>query len=204
MDRPALFRYGLLGMPLAFLALPLYVHLPNLYAREFGVPLAVVGALLFGVRLADAVIDPMLGVLGDRLFARSSFHAWRAGALAAAVLAAGFAAVMVPPALSVSALVTFAAAALLVTYLAFSLLTVIHQAWGAKLGGGDVAQSRIVGWRSRRCRQSLRRSRSCSHWACGPGEVRRCRQRRPAQRPPPNGGSPCAMRGSAACWPCSC
>jgi GPH family glycoside/pentoside/hexuronide:cation symporter len=147
MGRLALLRYGLLGMPLAFLALPLYVHLPNLYARDFGVPLAVVGALLFGVRLADAVVDPLLGVLGERLFARSARRAWAAGAIAAAVLAAGFAAVFVPPAVGVPALVAFAAAALLVTYLAFSLLTVIHQAWGAKLGGGDVAQSRIVGWR---------------------------------------------------------
>lgn len=147
MERAALFRYGLLGMPLAFLALPLYVHLPNLYAREFGVPLAVVGALLFGVRLLDAAVDPWLGLWGERLFARSSARAWRAGALAAAVLAAGFAAVLLPPAVAAPALVAFAAAALVVTYLAFSLLTVVHQAWGAKLGGGDVAQSRIVGWR---------------------------------------------------------
>ena len=28
--------YGLLGLPLAFVALPLYVLLPNHYAREFG------------------------------------------------------------------------------------------------------------------------------------------------------------------------
>ena len=38
--------YGLLGLPLAFVALPLYVILPNHYAREFGVPLALLGAIL--------------------------------------------------------------------------------------------------------------------------------------------------------------
>ena len=27
-------RYGLMGLPLAFVALPLYVLLPNYYARE--------------------------------------------------------------------------------------------------------------------------------------------------------------------------
>ena len=43
-------RYGLLGLPLAFLALPLYVQLPNLYARDFGVPLASIGLLLLGAR----------------------------------------------------------------------------------------------------------------------------------------------------------
>ena len=37
--------YGLLGLPLAFVALPLYVLLPNHYAREFGMPLATLGAV---------------------------------------------------------------------------------------------------------------------------------------------------------------
>ncbi|MDO9200044.1 MAG: MFS transporter, partial [Hydrogenophaga sp.] len=50
--------YGLLGLPLAFVALPLYVILPNHYAREFGAPLAALGAVLLGARLIDAVLDP--------------------------------------------------------------------------------------------------------------------------------------------------
>ena len=65
-------RYGLMGLPLAFVALPLYVLLPNHYARNFGVPLAALGALLLGARLFDALIDPMLGRWSDRLFARSA------------------------------------------------------------------------------------------------------------------------------------
>ena len=60
-------RYGLLGLPLAFVALPLYVQLPNHYAREFGVPIAALGAVLLGARLFDAVLDPWIGVLTDRL-----------------------------------------------------------------------------------------------------------------------------------------
>ena len=38
--------YGLMGLPLAFVALPLYVVLPNYYALQFGVPLASLGALV--------------------------------------------------------------------------------------------------------------------------------------------------------------
>ncbi|MET0543605.1 MAG: MFS transporter, partial [Variovorax sp.] len=56
-------RYGLLGLPLAFVALPLYVLLPNHYARDFGVPLAALGLVLLGARLLDALIDPLLGRL---------------------------------------------------------------------------------------------------------------------------------------------
>ncbi|MBS4038546.1 MAG: MFS transporter, partial [Hydrogenophaga sp.] len=63
--------YGLLGLPLAFVALPLYVVLPNHYAREFGAPLAALGAVLLAARLVDAVLDPIIGRWCDRLAARS-------------------------------------------------------------------------------------------------------------------------------------
>ena len=65
-------RYGLLGLPLAFVALPLYALLPNHYARSFGVPLAVLGAVLLATRLLDALLDPWIGRWCDRLFALSS------------------------------------------------------------------------------------------------------------------------------------
>ena len=45
-DWHAGWRYGLMGLPLAFVALPLYVTLPNHYATAFGVPLATLGAVL--------------------------------------------------------------------------------------------------------------------------------------------------------------
>jgi Na+/melibiose symporter-like transporter len=74
-------RYGVMGFPLAFVALPLYVVLPNHYARNFGVPLATLGAVLLATRLLDALIDPLLGRWSDKLFARSA-HAvlrWAGG-----------------------------------------------------------------------------------------------------------------------------
>ena len=83
-------RYGLLGLPLAFVALPLYVILPNYYAREFGMPLATLGGLLLAARLFDAFTDPWIGRLNDRLFARSVRSVLVLGAAAAALLAAGF------------------------------------------------------------------------------------------------------------------
>ena len=64
-------RYGLMALPLAFVALPLYVFLPNYYARSFGLPLASLGVLLLLARVADALIDPLLGRWIDRLFAHS-------------------------------------------------------------------------------------------------------------------------------------
>ena len=66
-SRPQLASYSLLALPLAFAALPLYVLLPNLYARDFGMPLATLGAVLLAARAFDAFTDPLLGRLADRL-----------------------------------------------------------------------------------------------------------------------------------------
>ena len=142
--------YGLLGLPLAFVALPLYVILPNHYAREFGVPLATLGAILLGARLFDALIDPLLGRLTDRLFARSAKAVLTLGAIAALLLALGFALLFFPPA-SVAhtphTLVVWASVMLVLTYAAYSALSVSHQSWGAMLGGNETQRSRIVAWR---------------------------------------------------------
>ncbi|MEO6016562.1 MAG: MFS transporter [Polaromonas sp.] len=141
------FAYGLLGLPLAFVALPLYVILPNHYARDFGVPLATLGAILLGARLFDAVIDPMLGRLSDRLFARSARSVLALGAVAALVLAAGFTLLFFPPVRAPGSLAAWASVMLVLTYAAYSALSVSHQSWGAMLGGNEAQRSRIVAWR---------------------------------------------------------
>jgi Na+/melibiose symporter-like transporter len=139
--------YGGLGLPLAFVALPLYVVLPNHYASEFGVPLALLGIVLLGARLLDAIADPYIGRLADRLFARSARGAWFAAATAALVLAFGFHALFFPPVQGTTELLVWCAALLAVTYLSYSVISVIHQAWGARLGGGESQRARIVAWR---------------------------------------------------------
>lgn len=139
--------YGLLGLPLAFVALPLYVILPNHYARAFGVPLAALGAILLGARLFDAFIDPLLGRLSDQLFARSAKSVLTLGAVAAVVLAAGFTLLFFPLVQSQNALLIWASATLVITYAAYSALSVAHQSWGAMLGGNEAQRGRIVAWR---------------------------------------------------------
>jgi GPH family glycoside/pentoside/hexuronide:cation symporter len=140
-------RYGLLGLPLAFVALPLYVILPNHYAREFGMPLATLGAVLLGARLFDAFIDPLIGRWSDRLYARSIPSVLMFGAVAALVLALGFALLFFPLTRAPGALVLYSMAMLVVTYAAYSAVSVTHQSWGAMLGGDEAQRSRIVAWR---------------------------------------------------------
>lgn len=139
--------YGLLGLPLAFVALPLYVLLPNHYARAYGMPLATLGMVLLAARLLDAATDPLLGRLSDRLFGRSARTVLGVGAISAMVLAWGMAALFFPPVRGEQALAWWALLCLLVTYLAYSQLSIAHQSWGARLGGDEALRSRIVAWR---------------------------------------------------------
>ncbi len=140
-------RYGALGAPLAFAALPLYVLLPSHYGGLLGVPLAALGALLLGTRALDALIDPWLGRLADRALARPRRDALALAGLAALLMAAGFAALFFPPVSGVRDLLWWCGASLVITGLGYSTLGVLHQAWGARLGGGAATQARIVSWR---------------------------------------------------------
>ena len=146
----ALQGYAMLGLPLAFAALPLYVILPHHYAREFGLPLAALGAVLLGARLADAVLDPLLGRWADRLLARSPRAVLGVSALAAVCLALGLALLFFPidavlP--DAGALLAWATAMLMLTYLGYSFLSIAHQAWGALQGGSEAERSRLTGSR---------------------------------------------------------
>jgi len=144
-------RYGLLGLPLAFVALPLYVTLPAHYGDTLGVPLAALGGVLLASRLVDAVADPWIGRCADRwLDAAGPAGAqapWRAIALAALVLLMGFWAVFMPPWQGTTALLAWCALAVTATSLAFSACTIAHQAWGSRLGGDAVERARWVAWR---------------------------------------------------------
>ena len=138
--------YGLLGLPLAFVALPLYVHLPHVYASRYGVPLATLGGVLLLARLLDAITDPLLGRLSDRLYTRSPGQVLGAGAAASVLLVLGMVLLFFPPWTQPGDPAALLGV-LMLTCLAFSLLAITHQSWGARLGGDEVQRTRIVAWR---------------------------------------------------------
>ncbi|SFR36784.1 MFS transporter [Litoreibacter janthinus] len=75
--------YSLFAAVLSGAGLPIYIYAPKYYADTYGVSLAALAAVLFGLRLFDVVQDPVLGWISERL------GVWRKAAVAAgaAVLA---------------------------------------------------------------------------------------------------------------------
>ncbi|WP_299879738.1 MFS transporter [uncultured Cocleimonas sp.] len=61
-----IFLYGLPGLPLAMLGLPLFVYLPSYYSQNLGLSLTAVGLALLLARSLDVITDPLIGMLNDR------------------------------------------------------------------------------------------------------------------------------------------
>jgi Na+/melibiose symporter-like transporter len=139
-EKRQLLAYGALGLPLAMAALPIYVHVPKLYAEATGMSLGLLGGLLLAARLLDAGVDPLLGVWSDRTPRRQ-----RLILLALPFLALGMLALLHPPAagsgLSAPLWMLLAMAA---TYFGFSLASIAYQAWGAELGRDAGQRTRLV------------------------------------------------------------
>jgi GPH family glycoside/pentoside/hexuronide:cation symporter len=55
---------------LAIIGIPVYVYIPKFYTDVVGIDITLAGLLLFGVRLFDAVTDPLMGSLSDRTRSR--------------------------------------------------------------------------------------------------------------------------------------
>mgnify|MGYP003703491451 CR=1 FL=1 len=139
-------RYGLLGLSLAFVSLPLYVTLPHHYASHHALSLESIGALLLITRLADAAIDPWLGRWIDRTLQRGQTAAWRLACLAGGVMTMGFIALWFPPAAMQQphSLLLWLGATLALTCLGYSALSILHQAWGSRWGGSAMQRTRVV------------------------------------------------------------
>jgi GPH family glycoside/pentoside/hexuronide:cation symporter len=134
--------YALFGAVLSGAGLPIYMYAPKFFADNYGVSLATLGAVLFGLRLFDVVQDPALGWVAERLGrARGVAVAGGAALLALSMIGLFAVAPPVPPAWWFGITLTG-------LFTAFSFLTINFYAQGiAKAGeiaGGHV---RLAAWR---------------------------------------------------------
>ena len=134
--------YALFGAVLSGAGLPIYMYAPKFFADNYGVSLATLGAVLFGLRLFDVVQDPALGWISERLkAARGVAVAAGAGLLALSMIGLFAVAPPVAPAWWFGITLTG-------LFTAFSFLTINFYAQGiAKAGeimGGHV---RLAAWR---------------------------------------------------------
>ena len=126
---PRLAAYGLPGLALAALGLPLVMLLPKAYAELPALSLTAVGLTLLLARLWDMLSDPLIGAWSDRLSRR---RRGRKLMIALGLPLISFSAyrIFAPPG---TADVPYLLGWSLVLYTGWSMVSVPYQAWGAEL-----------------------------------------------------------------------
>lgn len=141
-QRGMLLRYACLGVPLGFLGLPLYMHLPHYYATAFGMSLSLLGGIFLISRLVDCLADPWFG---RKLDAGRSTWLVATGAVAAV---AGMALLFTLPLFFSHAPSPWMMTLLLVTtYLGYSILSIRFYASGVALAPTAQAAAKVSSWR---------------------------------------------------------
>lgn len=137
------FYYALPALPMAAIALPLYIIVPSFYAAAFAIPLAAIGGVLLAIRLIDAVTDPLFGWLSDRVTCR---FGRRRGFFLSSVPLTALAAFMLfwPPADAGLIYLALWGTALSIGA-TWTLLP--YTAWGAELSDGYHDRVRVSAWR---------------------------------------------------------
>lgn len=143
MGMPMLLSYGAFGLPLAMVALPIYVYLPQFYAARAGLSLALIGAVLLAARVTAAFIDPLLGAWIAR--ARGGYR--RCIAISLIPLLAGFVALFHPPVMDTALSLAWFLGTLMLVYIGFGIATIAHQSWGAALTQAPGERARVTGVR---------------------------------------------------------
>lgn len=141
-----LFSYGILGFPLAFVGLPIYIHAPKFYASEIGLSLSLIGIILLFIRIFDAVQDPLIGYLSDRYSKKGNFRS-RIILFASPFLALSFYLLFNPPAGEQNLIAIWFTISLIIVYTAYSVININYLSLAAEISSNYNERTRVASYR---------------------------------------------------------
>ncbi len=134
--------YALPALSLTAAATSVYIFITKFYADSIGLNLSVIGAVVLGSRIWDAVIDPTIGSLADRT--RSTFGRRRTWLLASMLpFAFSVLALFAPPELSETREGIWFGTATFLFFLFLSTAQIPYEALGAELSGDYNERNRL-------------------------------------------------------------
>lgn len=130
--------YGLFALPLAMVALPLYLMLPNFYGQTLGVNLSLLGGILFLSRVADAACDPFIGRMVDKF---AHYQRWMVGACV--LLCVGMIILFLPTHSNTPGLMLYLGIGLVFVYAGFSVGTIAYYALGTQIAQSTTQRTQL-------------------------------------------------------------
>ncbi|MEO0031679.1 MAG: hypothetical protein RIS94_1437 [Pseudomonadota bacterium] len=135
-----LLRFAAVAVPVYAAAQPVMAFVPAILARDYGVPLAALGAIFLAGQLLNSLLDPAIGALSDRTRGRfGRRRPWILGG--AALFIVGSAMLFFPPAHVTLPWVT---AGVLLYYCGASATTTALLAWSGEISGDYHERTRIA------------------------------------------------------------
>ncbi|MDG2002254.1 MAG: MFS transporter [Novosphingobium sp.] len=131
---------SLMTVPIAGAQLPLGTYLPAIYAQHFGMSLYALGAIFLGERIWGTLTDPLVGWLCDRTKSRFGRRkVWIAAGVA--LFAISYFVLFFPFAWMSPLVLTVA---LIVLFLAWSMIVIPYYAWSGELSGNYHERTRVT------------------------------------------------------------
>jgi Na+/melibiose symporter-like transporter len=141
--KKTLFFYGLTDLPIAMSLFPVMVFIPRFYASDLGVPLVLLGTILFFVRWSDVITDPLMGYISDHT--RSRFGRRKIWiVLSTPLMMLSVYQLFLPP--QDAGALHLALWSVLLS-IAITMMLIPYYAWGAELSKDYNERSRITGSR---------------------------------------------------------
>ncbi|HJQ59743.1 MAG TPA: MFS transporter [Vineibacter sp.] len=140
-----LVAYSTLQLPLAMAALPVVLNVPKFYGETLGLSLASLGVFLLITRVIDALQDPVIGFVSDRMTVRRNGRLLLV-AFMLPLLMGGFAALFFPPTewLTKTGLQVWLLVALIVVHLGYAGASISYHAHGAELSDDYNERTRVT------------------------------------------------------------
>jgi len=138
-----LLAYGLPSLPTTILTFPLFVLLPTFYAQDLGLGLGLVGAVLLGSRIWDAVSDPLVGILSDHINTPwGRRRPWMIAGTPLALISLWF---LLVPGEGVGG--GYLLGWTIALYIGGTMILIPYNAWGAEISGHYHERARVTSFR---------------------------------------------------------
>ncbi len=139
--------YGTISLPIAMVALPVYVYVPKFYGQELGISIGTIGLVILCLRIFDAIQDPAIGMICDlwksKRFGRKHYIGW-----GSPLLLVGFIAIFNPLTTSQTGHVMWLTMSLAVLYSGLSIIYINYLALGAEIGNNAHEHTKIAASRA--------------------------------------------------------